>query len=134
MIEDALVLDNFDIYASAGFNTAMSVTFPGIAVSDGQLTLDFVSVKDSAMISAIEIDDPTMAQQPVAVGAPLTPVNNFVTLDRRSCSPTTVGHLQHGSTNKIAANGRPNRAHPSRHVSQTTREKSVADDRVEPNG
>jgi hypothetical protein len=54
-IEGDLVLDNFDIYAIAGRNTAMSVTFPDIAVEDGQLTIDFVTVKDQAKVSAIEI-------------------------------------------------------------------------------
>ena len=49
---------------------------------------------------------------PFAVGAPHTPVNNFGTLDRRSPATATVGHLQRGNTNKIAANAPLTRMHP----------------------
>jgi hypothetical protein len=57
-------------------------------------------------------DDPTAAQQPVTVRARFRPVNNFGTLDRRSRSTATVGQLQLGNTNRIAANVSPSRAHP----------------------
>jgi PKD repeat protein len=54
-IEGMLVLDNYDIYATAGHDVAVVLTFPGVVVDDGQLILDFVTVKDNALISAIEI-------------------------------------------------------------------------------
>jgi hypothetical protein len=54
-IEGALALDNYDIYKAAGHDVAMSLTFPGVLVADGQLSIEFAAVKDLAKISAIHI-------------------------------------------------------------------------------
>jgi pectate lyase len=56
-IENILVLDNYDTYAYAGtgHDVAIDWTFPGILVNDGQLNITFISVKDSAKVSAIYI-------------------------------------------------------------------------------
>ena len=54
-IQGKLVLDNYDIYKTAGRDSAISLTFPGILVQDGHLTIDFVTVKDNAKVSAIQI-------------------------------------------------------------------------------
>ena len=48
-----LVLDRYDIYAINGKNNAISMTFSGIRVADGQLNINFVTVKDNAKVSAI---------------------------------------------------------------------------------
>ena len=53
--EGTVVLDNFDIFAAAGGQfRAVTRSFP-VTVSDGRLDLDFLSVVDHALISAIEL-------------------------------------------------------------------------------
>ena len=54
-IEGALVLDNYDVYAVAGHDVAVAVTFPDILVTDGQLTIDFTTITGNAKVSAIDI-------------------------------------------------------------------------------
>jgi hypothetical protein len=54
-IEGALVQDNYDIYADVGHDVAVPLPFPDIEVTDGQLKIDFVTVKDNAHVSAIHI-------------------------------------------------------------------------------
>ena len=53
-VEGGLVINNLDIWATAGKNTALTRSF-AVDVSDGVLDVDFISVVDSASISAIEI-------------------------------------------------------------------------------
>ncbi len=54
--EGKLVLDNYDIFAHAGGkNIATQETF-NVTVTDGQLDLDFISVRENAKVSAIDID------------------------------------------------------------------------------
>ncbi len=48
------VLSNFDIFALAGKNSAVTKSFP-VNVTDGQLNIAFTTVKDNAKISGIEI-------------------------------------------------------------------------------
>jgi hypothetical protein len=79
LIEDGLVLDNYDIYAKAGHDTAISIRFPHVQVTDGQLRIDFVSVKDNAKVSAIDIQTTEMSlkadagpDQTVSVGDVVT--------------------------------------------------------------
>lgn len=43
-IEGAQVLTYYDIAAEVGFETAVTKSFPGILVQDGQLNIDFVTV------------------------------------------------------------------------------------------
>jgi hypothetical protein len=52
-VEGALVLDDYDIYKVVGHDRATSRVFPGVLVQDGQLNIDFVTVKDNAKVSAI---------------------------------------------------------------------------------
>jgi hypothetical protein len=54
-IEGSRVLDRYDICAAVGCNTALALSFPGVRVQDGQLNIDFVTVKDNAKVSAISI-------------------------------------------------------------------------------
>lgn len=61
--ENALVLNDFDVFkAAGGKNVAVDRTIT-VDVSDGKLNLDFVSVKNNAKISGIEIvrAEPQMA-------------------------------------------------------------------------
>jgi Malectin domain/PKD domain len=53
-IEGTLVLENYDLYAAAGGDVPIVLTFPGIMVDDGQLTIDFVTERDHAVMSAIQ--------------------------------------------------------------------------------
>ena len=46
LIEGVLALDNYDIYAKVGHDTAIKVSVPQVQVTDGQLRIDFNSVKD----------------------------------------------------------------------------------------
>lgn len=84
-LEDNRVLENFDIAAEVGRETALVKTFEGVAVVDGELSIDFSSVSDRAMVSAIEIfktgetltvDDPFAGLTPLyrfnAGGDPVT--------------------------------------------------------------
>ncbi|WP_162054270.1 InlB B-repeat-containing protein [Pontibacter pamirensis] len=54
-IEGQRVLSNYDIYAQDGAGKAIIKIFDGVNISDGELNIDFSSVKDNAIISAIEI-------------------------------------------------------------------------------
>ena len=53
-LEDKLVLDDFDIYAAAGFRTATTRTF-NVTISDGALSLWFLAGTDNAIISGLEL-------------------------------------------------------------------------------
>ena len=54
--ENRIVLDNYDIFREAGGkNIAVDETFQ-VAVTDGKLDLEFVSVVENAKVSGIEID------------------------------------------------------------------------------
>jgi hypothetical protein len=48
-----LGLDRYDIYAINGKNNAISMTFSDVKVADGQLKIEFATVKDNAKVSAI---------------------------------------------------------------------------------
>ena len=54
MIEDALVLDDLDIYREVGHDAALVESF-SVAVTDGQLNLEFLHEIEYPIISAIEI-------------------------------------------------------------------------------
>ncbi len=54
LAEGSVVLDNFDIFAEAGSNTALVKTIP-VVVSDGSLTLDFAIVIQNPQVCAIEV-------------------------------------------------------------------------------
>ncbi len=67
--ENQLILDNYDVYAAAGGkNAAVDRTFQ-VKVSDGKLDLDFISVKDNAKVSGIEIT-PSSGTTPAPTPAP----------------------------------------------------------------
>lgn len=71
LAENKLVLDNFDIAASGGGKAALVKTFP-LVVADGVLSLSFVGVLESAIVSAIELvpDGVTPAQVVARPAAP----------------------------------------------------------------
>jgi len=54
-VEGQRVLSNYDIYAQDGAGKAVVKTFENVSVADGMLSLDFTSVKNNAIISAIEV-------------------------------------------------------------------------------
>jgi len=54
-IEAQRVLNNFDIYAEAGFLTATTRTFSDIQVADGRLDIDFEHLAAHAKVSAIGV-------------------------------------------------------------------------------
>lgn len=66
-MEGALVLDNYDIFADAGQNTATQKIFR-TTVSDGVLDLEFSASADEAKISAIEIYQ--LQQGPILLVSP----------------------------------------------------------------
>ena len=55
LIENGLVLDNYDVYQAAGHDVPVALTFPRIQVGDGQLNIRFVTVRDNAKVSAIAV-------------------------------------------------------------------------------
>ena len=54
-MEGQRVLNNYDIYSQDGAGKAVVKTFSNVSVTDGMLTIGFTSVKDNAIISAIEV-------------------------------------------------------------------------------
>ena len=54
---EGTVLENYDIFAAAGHDVAVSLTFPSVEVNDGRLDIEFVPVVSKAIISAIAIED-----------------------------------------------------------------------------
>ncbi len=59
--EGQRVLSNYDIYAQNGYGRAVVQTFTNVSVTDGTLNLSFSSVKNNAIISAIEVLQNTTA-------------------------------------------------------------------------
>ena len=53
-VEDQLALEGFDIFAEAGFATAVSVPIP-VTVSGGQITIEFIHVLQNPTLAGIEI-------------------------------------------------------------------------------
>jgi large repetitive protein len=86
-IENNQVLTNYDVFAKAGAPLAAIQESFYVNVTDGQLNVQFINVKDNAKISAIEIipfngNTPpvlvtTIADQVVPVDIPLTNPFNF---------------------------------------------------------
>jgi Malectin domain len=71
LINGTQVLTNFDIFAAAGGeNIAIDKTFP-VSVTGGEITIQFVSVTDNAMLNALEI-----VPQPVTPSPSPSPVNS----------------------------------------------------------
>ncbi|MHA6249030.1 malectin domain-containing carbohydrate-binding protein [Pontibacter sp. CAU 1760] len=54
-LEGKRVISNYDIYSQDGAGKAIVKTFNNVAVLDGILTIDFISVNNNAIISAIEL-------------------------------------------------------------------------------
>jgi len=54
-IEGAPVLNDYDIVAAVGSDVAVALTFPNVLVSDGQLNIDFITVKNNAKVSAVSV-------------------------------------------------------------------------------
>ncbi len=66
--EGRQILTNFDLFAaSGGYRKALVKSFP-VSVSGGELNLVFKSIKDHAIVSAIELDP--LDAQPAAPAAP----------------------------------------------------------------
>src|SRR5262249_22482812 len=62
LINGSHVLTNFDIFAAAGgANIAVAKSFPATADGFGRITIQFVTVKDNAKVSGIEITPVTGA-------------------------------------------------------------------------
>lgn len=55
VVEGELVLNDYDIYEDAGKNAASTVHVPWVVVEDGQLTIQFVTVRNYAKVSAIQV-------------------------------------------------------------------------------
>jgi hypothetical protein len=55
MINGTKVLKDFDIYAAAGKMVAVIREYPATADEEGKITIDFETVVDNALISAIEL-------------------------------------------------------------------------------
>ena len=75
-VEDQLALDNFDIFATAGFSTALSVPIP-VTVTGGQLTIEFIHGINNPTLAGIEVYG--LEGPPPDIEAPGTPGNFAVT-------------------------------------------------------
>jgi hypothetical protein len=54
-IEGVSVLNDYDIVAAVGSDVAVTQTFPGVVVTDGQLNIDFITVVNNAKVSAVSV-------------------------------------------------------------------------------
>ena len=59
--EGKLVLDNFDVFQFAGGKNVARDKVLSVNVTDGDLDLQFINVRDNAQVSGIEIDDGSAA-------------------------------------------------------------------------
>ena len=66
-IENNLVLDNFDIYKQAGFQTATSRTFSGVQVTDGRVDIEFEHIRAHGELVAIELVSEAASPHYIAV-------------------------------------------------------------------
>ena len=74
VIEGTGIISNLDVYAEAGGNTAY-VTENQVAVSDGQINIEFVTVTENALINAIKVSEfisgsPKPTQEPTPTPGP----------------------------------------------------------------
>ena len=80
--EGTPIITNLDLFATVGLHAAYNPSF-NVQVSDGTLNLKFVTVKDTATVSAIEIT-------PILIQAPSPPVvGGPVTVSPIATSPVT---------------------------------------------
>ncbi|MBO3128721.1 malectin domain-containing carbohydrate-binding protein [Dermatophilus congolensis] len=84
--EGATVVDDLDIYATAGYSTAHNITFT-TNVTDGALDLKFLASVDKAIIAGITIT-PAAPSAPAPAPSTATPHNSFTS--RMVASPTPV--------------------------------------------
>ncbi|MFT2009626.1 heparin lyase I family protein [Pontibacter sp. 13R65] len=54
-VQGKRVLSSYDIHREAGFGRAVVKTFTGVSVTNGTLNIDFASLKNNAIVSAIEV-------------------------------------------------------------------------------
>jgi hypothetical protein len=47
--------NHYDIHATAGHDRAVDQTIQAVTVTDGQLVIEFVSIRNYAMVSAISV-------------------------------------------------------------------------------
>jgi len=98
-LEGSLVLDNYDIFAEVGAETALTKVFP-VTVSDGQLTMVFSALAetggvDQPKVSAIEVIEDTGQGIPISV-APIV------------AQTSLVGEQLDGSLSVVASGGEGN--------------------------
>lgn len=88
-IEGQTVLQNFDIFARAGFFNSLMLTFQTV-VSDGQLNIDFTARRDSAKVNAIRIVslNPTPTPPPTALATATAPPSTPTAATTPTASPT----------------------------------------------
>jgi predicted SnoaL-like aldol condensation-catalyzing enzyme len=92
-IEGDLVTVNLDVYKAAGNagNSAYILSIADVIVADGSLTIDFVSVKQNATISAVEICASSPSDGPDAPSA-----SPSESPSKSSTSPNYHRHLRFG--------------------------------------
>ncbi|WP_162055363.1 malectin domain-containing carbohydrate-binding protein [Pontibacter pamirensis] len=69
-LEGRRVLGNYDIYAQDGAGKAVVKTFMNVSVTDGILNVDLTSLKDNAIISAIEVEKESSSAVFINAGGP----------------------------------------------------------------
>jgi N-acetylneuraminic acid mutarotase/regulation of enolase protein 1 (concanavalin A-like superfamily) len=110
--EGSLILTHFDAFAAAGFQGAAS-TSSTVNILDGVLNLKFMSVKDVAMVSAIELlpmdVNSTPPTPPVDPTPPVIPIDpTSPPPPNQSTSPwidTDIGAVAHAGSMTADANG-----------------------------
>ncbi len=98
-VEGALALDNFDIFATAGANTAHVAKIP-TTVADGTLNLLFDRVVQNPTIAAIEVY-PVLAAGPADSEAPTSPGN----LTATSVTTSSIALAWNASSDNTAVVG-----------------------------
>lgn len=97
-VQNQLALDNFDIFATAGFATALSVPVP-VTVSNGQLVIEFLHGVNNPTLAGIEVYG--LEGPPPDILVPSTPGSLAVT----GTTPSTISLGWAASTDNIGVTG-----------------------------
>jgi hypothetical protein len=74
-IQGKTVIDKLDMFARAGKNKAQDFTYPGIAVTNGFLVIDFIRIVEFPCIAGIVVDGKTAAANQVESAAYVRKIN-----------------------------------------------------------
>ena len=97
-VNGAQVLSNYDIFVAAGgFARAVTQSIP-ITVTNGQVSIVFQAVKDTAMVNAIELVSLAPSVPSIPIGLAAAPGNGLVTLTWVAASGASTYNVYRSTT------------------------------------